>query len=310
MPDNPAPSPTGTDPTISREAPAPIPELVALGRRITAARQARGLDLHDLAGRLCIGHEQLQALENADTSRLPELVFVIAQVRRVAASLGLDAEEAVAALRASAPARNPEANAYPARRPRAGMTQAGRAPTPPSEKGLERGGIKAAGALLAGAGLLLTTAAVGLGLLWHRAPSPPGGTGQTSSSAPQASSGAITRAGVPPSADAAKTPAPAGPALLVLRSREPSWLEVRNSQGETLFQGTLEGEKSFPLGQGLRVMAGRPDLVRAELAGQEPRVLGPIDQVIWRTYSAAPESAAPGSAADAVEPGEPKAPAP
>jgi len=92
----------------------------------------------------------------------------------------------------------------------------------------------------------------------------------------------------------------------VLRSKEPSWLEVRDSQGDTLFKGSLEGEKSFPLGQGLRVMAGRPDVVQAEVAGQEPRVLGPIDQVIWRSFAAAPGNAAAAGEA----PAPPTTPAP
>jgi hypothetical protein len=92
----------------------------------------------------------------------------------------------------------------------------------------------------------------------------------------------------------------------VLRSKEPSWLEVRNSQGATLFRDTLKGEKRFPLGQGLQVMAGRPDLVRAEVAGQEPRVLGPIDQVIWRSFAPAPGNAT----AAGVAPAPPTTPAP
>jgi hypothetical protein len=92
----------------------------------------------------------------------------------------------------------------------------------------------------------------------------------------------------------------------VLRSKESSWLEVRDSQGARLFEGTLEGEKSFPLGQGLRVMAGRPDLVLAEVAGQKPRVLGPIDQVIWRSFAAAPGNAT----AAGVAPAPPKTLAP
>jgi cytoskeletal protein RodZ len=299
VPDEPVP-PTGPDSTLSQEAPAPIPELVALGRQFKAARQSRGLDLEVLAERLCIGHEQLKALENADTSRLPELVFVIAQVRRVAASLGVDAEEAVAALRAATPAWTKDATPSPARRPRAQASQAGRAPTTPARaREPERAGSRTAGPLLAGAALLLSTAAVGLGLLWHRSSSAPSSTGQINNSAPQASSAPTTAAAIPPSAAVAKAPAPAGPALLVLRSQEPSWLEVRDSQGATLFEGTLEGEKSFPLGQGLRVMAGRPDLVRAEVAGQQPGVLGPIDQVIWRSFAAVPGNATATGAAQA-----------
>jgi cytoskeletal protein RodZ len=275
-----------------------------LGQRITAARQDLGLDLKDLAERLCIGPEQLQALESANTSHLPELVFVIAQVRRVAASLGLDAEEAVAALRASAPARFPEANSPPARQLRASMAPAGRSPIPPRSRAKDGGGTMPAGGLLACIGLLLT-AAVGLVVLWQRGAPDSQSTGQPSSVSPRAGSGAIPMARIPPSSAAAQALAPAGPALLVLRSREPSWLEVRNSEGATLFQGMLQGEKSYPLGQGLQVMAGRPDLVEIELAGQQPRVLGAIDQVIWRTFTAAP-----GSTADAAGPGASKAPAP
>lgn len=289
MPDEPV-LPTGPDSTLSQDAPAPIPELVALGRQFRAARQSRGLDLEALAERLCIGHEQLKALENADTSRLPELVFVVALVRRVAAILGVDAEEAVAALRAAAPAWTKEATPSPTRRARAPERAGSRPPRP----------------LLAGAALLLSTAAVGLGLLWQRSPSAPGNTGQVSSSAPQASSAPTTAPAIPPSAPVAKAPAPAGPALLVLRSQEPSWLEVRDSQGATVFEGTLQGEKRFPLGQGLRVMAGRPDLVRAAVEGQEPRVLGPINQVIWRSFAVTPQRAEAAAAA----PDSPKAPAP
>jgi len=309
VPDEPVP-PTGPDSTLSQEAPAPIPELVALGRQFRAARQSRGLDLEALAERLCIGHEQLKALENADTSRFTEVVFVIALVRRVAAILGVDAEEAVAALRAATPAWSKKATPSPAQRQRAQPAQLGRAPTPARARAPERAGSRPLGPLLVGAALLLSTAAVGLGLLWQRNPSAPGSTGQVNSSAPQASSAPTTAAAIPPSAPpsaaVAKAPAPAGPALLVLRSPEPSWLEVRDSQGATLFEGTLQGEKRFPLGQGLQVMAGRPDLVRAAVGGQEPRVLGPINQVIWRSFAATPQRAEAASGA----PDAPKAPAP
>lgn len=305
MPEEPVP-PTGPDSDLSQEARAPIPELVALGRQITAARQARGLDLEALAERLCIGQEQLKALENADTSRLPELVFVIALVRRVAAILEVDAQAGVAALRAATPAWSKEATPSPARRPRAQPAQAGRAPTTARGRAPERTGSRPAGPRLAGAALLLGTAALGLGFLWHRNPFAPSSSGPVSSSAPRVSPAATTPAEIPPSTAAAKPAAPAGPAHLVLRSKEPSWLEVRDSQGATLFEGTLQGEKRFPLGQGLRVMAGRPDLVRAEVDGQEPRMLGPINQVIWHSFAAPPQRAE----AEAAAPDAPKAPAP
>ena len=73
---------------------------------------------------------------------------------------------------------------------------------------------------------------------------------------------------------------------LVLRSQEPSWLEVKAEAGKVLFRGTFSGERRFPLGDGLQVLAGRPDLVQAQLGTAASRVLGPIDQVRWQRFSA------------------------
>ncbi|MCP9850792.1 DUF4115 domain-containing protein [Cyanobium sp. Morenito 9A2] len=68
---------------------------------------------------------------------------------------------------------------------------------------------------------------------------------------------------------------------VVLKASEASWLDVLDASGQRLFVGELKGERRFPLGQGLRVMAGRPDVVTVRVAGGPPRVLGRIDQVIW-----------------------------
>ena len=73
---------------------------------------------------------------------------------------------------------------------------------------------------------------------------------------------------------------------LVLDSREASWLEVRSADGTTLFRGLLSGSRSFPLGQGLEVLAGRPDLVRSRIGAAPARPLGPISDVRWRSLPA------------------------
>ena len=59
------------------------------------------------------------------------------------------------------------------------------------------------------------------------------------------------------------------------------WLDVLDAKGNRLFVGELKGERRFPLGAGLKVMAGRPDLVTVQVAGASPRVLGRIEQVTW-----------------------------
>ncbi|CAK6690970.1 hypothetical protein IFHNHDMJ_00922 [Synechococcus sp. CBW1107] len=71
---------------------------------------------------------------------------------------------------------------------------------------------------------------------------------------------------------------------LYLQAMEPSWLEVRRLDGTMLFAGELEGEKQFPLGEGVEVSAGRPDLVTVRVDNQPPRVLGRIEEVDWHRF--------------------------
>lgn len=68
---------------------------------------------------------------------------------------------------------------------------------------------------------------------------------------------------------------------LVLRAVAPSWVEVRNPDGETLYGAILDGEIKLPLGPGLRVLAGRPDLVRVKVGAGPGSWLGRIDEVRW-----------------------------
>ncbi|NDF63435.1 MAG: helix-turn-helix domain-containing protein, partial [Synechococcaceae bacterium WBB_3_034] len=75
------------------------PALESLGSSLREARLSRGLELAQLAAQLRMGEEQLQALEQADQARLPELVFVIAQARRVASLLDLDIDPLVTPLK-------------------------------------------------------------------------------------------------------------------------------------------------------------------------------------------------------------------
>jgi cytoskeleton protein RodZ len=86
------------------------PALQQLGRRLSEARQACGFSLEEHADRLHMGREQLQALEAGNREGLPEPVFVIAQARRVATSLGIEIDEEIAALRSSDGFQTPQAS--------------------------------------------------------------------------------------------------------------------------------------------------------------------------------------------------------
>jgi cytoskeleton protein RodZ len=240
-----------------------IPELQRLGQRLAQARQARGLSLDELADRLHMGAEQLRGLEEGDRDELPEAVFVVAQARRVAASLDLNIDDDIAALRANRAfqARPPQRQPIPESNPAAARVDAATVATsghPPLR-------LLGLGAALIAA--LIAAAALAWG--WQRSltgvrPGP--------------------RVPAPTASEQAGRPGPSQ-AELVLRSAEPSWVEVRSASGKVLLRGTLEGEQRFPLNGELQVLAGRPDLVSASKGGAPAKPLGPIEAVTWYTFS-------------------------
>jgi hypothetical protein len=73
---------------------------------------------------------------------------------------------------------------------------------------------------------------------------------------------------------------------LRLESREPSWLEVEASDGTSLYYGLLEGDQSFPVGDGLRIRAGRPDLIEIHWPGGSQQTLGSVDDLDWQEIRA------------------------
>ncbi|MFM9072422.1 MAG: helix-turn-helix domain-containing protein, partial [Cyanobium sp.] len=78
-----------------------IPELVRLGEQLTRARESAGFSMDALAKRLSVEPRLLQALEQGDHRKLPEGVFIIATARRIAGSLNVNVEDAIASVRQS-----------------------------------------------------------------------------------------------------------------------------------------------------------------------------------------------------------------
>ena len=79
------------------------------------------------------------------------------------------------------------------------------------------------------------------------------------------------------------TVAMAPPGELILTAKAPTWLEVHDAEDHPLMAETFHGQRRIPLGQGLRLLAGRPDLITIQLPGTQPRRLGSIDAVAWQT---------------------------
>jgi len=262
-----------------------IPELQRLGQRLEQARESQGLSREQQAERLRMGTEQLRALEQGDRAELPEAVFVVAQARRVAASLGVNIDAEISALRGNAafqasPSRPPQAP--PTSTPAAAGSSISVPPASPAAAPTARG----RGPLLLAAAAALALAGGGLLLRF----------GNTLTSPPLQPTAPLLQPSPTAEGNAASTgnPSTGGGSELVLRALQPSWLEVRSAQGDVLFRGTLQGERRFPLNRELRVLAGRPDLVTASAPGQRGQVLGPIEAVRWRSFRpSVPQAPAP-----------------
>jgi len=70
-----------------------------LGLRLRSAREQRNLSMQDVAARLHIRQDYLEALENADWERLPEEVYALGFLRQYARFLGEDVNDAITTLK-------------------------------------------------------------------------------------------------------------------------------------------------------------------------------------------------------------------
>jgi len=301
------PDPQQTTPTSDGLLPPtePIPELQKLGSTLAAARHQRGIDLELLAERLRIGASQLRALETGDHTHLPEGVFVIALARRVASALDLNIDEAVQALRGSRlmvrPQPRPSLPPAPTRRSKPSPT----GPLPPRREISGPGQYsRSQGPSPWLWGLPLLLGALGLAAAlgfnawqqYSRAARP--GSAAADANRPVTPP---SRPKAPVAASAAAPPPAAAPSKLRLKATEPSWIQVRQIDGKVIFEGTLTGEQTFPLGQGLEVLAGRPYAVLASVGDGTARPLGPVDDLSWHRFKpTAPASPGTSPTADPI----------
>ena len=234
--------------------------LERLGHALLTARLERGLERSALAAQLHMGEEQLHALETANRDRLPESVFVIAQARRVADQLGVDITALVADLK-----QTEAAGASGAGKGRkSGARPPGSVRPTISNNGADQSQTRRRATMLLAAALVTAAGCWS----WNRLQPP-------ARRHPPATQAAATPGLI--NTSAATTPD------LLLRSAEPSWLEVRLPAGQVLFRGSFQGERRFNISQPLQVLAGRPDLVSVSIAGATPRPLGRIEEIRWVT---------------------------
>ena len=224
--------------------------LLTIGQALMAARTNKGLTAEQLANHLHIGVEQLLALENGNTSELPEPVFIRAMVRRIASHLHIDPDPLVAQLQSTVTVPSPTPAVVPPPRP----TRTNRRPSLLWLMPL---------VLLIGGGAVLAI---------NRMQQPTTATVET----------------VPTqSASDQRPPAVSQRAASVqISSVQRTWIELQRN-GETEFMGWLEGSRLIDDPEGVKIYAGRPDLIVVSRGEQAPAALGPITPLRW--YSLSPE---------------------
>ena len=233
----------------------------SVGEVLRERREQLGLSRHDLAKRLNMGVEQLQALEQGELKRLHEPVFVKAAVRRVASHLELDPDPLVQqlgtiALSAQKRRQRPATDGAPSSKARPFRITA----------------------WLGGLGLIAASATWFV-LQPELRLRPTATTDQTSSPPPL-----ITR---PVDAKTMATePSTSAPTALTLQSSEPSWIALRRN-GVVFFEGNLHRPLEVQDPETVEVYAGRPDLVTVSSGDNPAASIGNISELRW--YRLSPE---------------------
>ena len=230
------------------------PGIKSVGSALRERREELSLSRTELAKRLHMGEEQLQALEEGELSRLNEPVFIKAMVRRVASHLELDADHLVGQL---AMLSHPSQNL-------SRQQSAGRQPSDASGSSIAKASI----------GILALLGGATTWILLQPRPQ------DTPSTAPIVTAPATVKLPVPVKDSTTYT------AKLILKSSEPSWIALRRN-GTVFFEGNLSEPMEVQDPSTVEVFAGRPDQVTVTSGDKPPESLGGISDVRW--YSLNPE---------------------
>ena len=253
----------------------------SVGSQLRLAREVAGLTAAQLADSLHLGHEQLDALERGERERLPEPVFIKAMTRRIAVRLRMDPDplldELTIALAAEQAGRSqPKRAANPSPAVSNNTSSNAQSESRPSAM---RWKSVATLALLAGVG-------VGTALVFAKQQPMPTPEVAVNTAIPQPAPETPQPAAIT-EPDPSLTPPSAAPSVTVT-SQEPSWREIRNPNGETLYEGTLDDETPLAVNPGEEIYAGRPDLVLISNGNNRPRPLGDISDIRWHKITPGP----------------------
>jgi cytoskeleton protein RodZ len=256
------------------DEPEAIDDAPTVGEQLRTAREAKKLQLEDIAASTRIPQRHLESLESGDWSRLPAPTYTIGFAKSYAGAVGLDRAAIGEQLRVEMGGYRTDTSTPEVFQP------ADPARTMP--KSLVLGAI--------GAVILI---ALLFSWFQNRSLSAP-------DDAPVAGAPATP---APSAAPAQQQPQAAANGPVVLTATEPSWIQVKDG-GTTLFQGELTPAQPYQVpstATAPMLRAGKPEALRVTVGGAQAPPVGPAGQVASNVSLLGPDlmraSAAPAPAA-------------
>lgn len=257
------------------------------GVQLRAAREARGLEIAQVAAETRIPQRHLAAIEAGDYTSLPSRTYAIGFARTYARLVGLDEQAIIDHVRSDLAQGGPRAAAP------SGLQPGDPARVP--SRGLAWFALLAA--IILGAGIFAfyrTYFSPGLG------PAPLSTATPTPAAAPRAAA-----------APAASAPAPASGPVVFTSEEDGTWVRFYDGQGERLFEGVLAKGQSFTVpatAQDPQVRTGRPYALAITIGGRPvPKLAEDVRVIKDVPVSAAALLARPAPAAPATADGPPAA---
>lgn len=231
------------------------PELPAVGERLRAAREEKGLTLEDVAAQTRIPRRHLESIEKADWDSLPAPTYTIGFAKSYASAVGLDRIEIGDQLREEMGGQRFAASATDVFEPAD--------PRRTMPKGLVIGAIVAVVVLIAV-----------MSWLNKRSLEQPG----PAENSAVADNGAPAPSGPKPVAPA---PAPAAAAVqgpVVLTATAPVWLQVSEKGGPKLFSGMLQPNQTYTVPSTATapvLKTGKPEALKVSVGTAVAPPVGP-----------------------------------
>jgi cytoskeleton protein RodZ len=264
-------------------------EAPSVGEQLRAAREAKGINLEDVAAQTRIPRRHLESLENSDWDKLPAPTYTIGFAKSYASAIGLDRADIGEQLREEMGGRRAMTATTEVFEP------ADPARTMP--KGLVFGAIGAVIVLI----LLMT---------WLN---------NRSLEQPDETNNVVTAEATPPPQRTAPPPTAVASGPVVLTAIAPVWFQITQKGGASLFSGMLQPGQTFavpPTATAPLLRTGKPEALRITVGNSVAPPIGPPATTV-RDVSLLPAdlmkggvTAAPAAPAPQAAPAAPPRPAP